>query len=66
MYGDITEENQVGQRSYMLPWFWRLSGDKPESDEIDPALKECEQWSMIYHSVNNRAHCSLQSELVSR
>ena len=37
--GDITEENRVGQRSDVLPWFWRLDGQN--ADQHDTWMQEC-------------------------
>jgi hypothetical protein len=36
---DITEENRVGQRSDVLPWFWRLDGQNIEHH--DTWMEEC-------------------------
>ena len=36
---DITEENRVGQRSDVLPWFWRLDGQN--ADQHDTWMQEC-------------------------
>ena len=40
MSGDIVEENRVGQRSSILPWFWRL--DRKAKDYCGEYEKECE------------------------
>ena len=40
MSGDIVEENRVGQRSSVLPWFWRL--DRKAKDHCGEYEKECE------------------------
>ena len=40
MSGDIVEENRVGQRSSVLPWFWRL--DKKAKEHCGDFEKECE------------------------
>ena len=40
MSRDIVEENQIGQRSSELPWFWRL--DRKQEKDGDEFLKECE------------------------
>jgi hypothetical protein len=37
--GDITEENRVGQRSDVMPWFWRLDGQN--ADQHDTWMEEC-------------------------
>ena len=42
MAGDITEANRIGQRSYKLPWFWRL-GDIEETESM-AEMKDCEQY----------------------
>jgi hypothetical protein len=43
MSGDIIEENRVGQRSDTLAWFWRISNEDAEHEEIpSDRLKECE------------------------
>ena len=39
MSGDIVEENRVGQRSSVLPWFWRL--DRKLDTNRGEFLKEC-------------------------
>ena len=31
---DITEENQFGQGSDILPWFWRIGGSQIESSDL--------------------------------
>jgi hypothetical protein len=36
---DITEENRVGQRSDVLPWFWRLHGQN--TDQHNTWMNEC-------------------------
>ena len=40
MSGDIVEENRVGQRSSILPWFWRL--DRKAKEDCGEFEKECE------------------------
>jgi hypothetical protein len=40
MSGDIVEENRVGQRSSVLPWFWRL--DRKAKGYVGDYEKECE------------------------
>ena len=40
MSGDIVEENRVGQRNSVLPWFWRL--DRPTKGSCGNYEKECE------------------------
>ena len=40
MSGDIVEENRVGQRSSILPWFWRL--DRKAKEHCGDYEKECE------------------------
>lgn len=40
MSGDIVEENRVGQRSSILPWFWRL--DRKTKAHCGNYEKECE------------------------
>jgi hypothetical protein len=40
MSGDVVEENRVGQRSSVLPWFWRL--DRKAKDDCGDYEKECE------------------------
>ena len=40
MSGDIVEENRVGQRSSILPWFWRL--DRKAKEDCGDYEKECE------------------------
>ena len=55
MAGDVTEENQIGQRSSALGWFWRLGSDAAMDEvEVNPRMKECECtcasiWSMVGH-----------------
>ena len=39
MSGDIVEENRVGQRSTILPWFWRL--DRKVKEHCGEYEKEC-------------------------
>ena len=39
MSGDIIEENRVGQRSSILPWFWRL--DRKVKEHCGSYEKEC-------------------------
>jgi hypothetical protein len=45
MSRDIVEENQVGQCSSELPWFWRMDGGLNE--DRGEFLKECE-WTMPF------------------
>ena len=40
MSGDVVEENRVGQRSSVLPWFWRL--DRKAKGYCGDYEKECE------------------------
>ena len=40
MSGDVVEENRVGQRSSVLPWFWRL--DRKVKESCGDYEKECE------------------------
>ena len=40
MSGDVVEENRVGQRSSVLPWFWRL--DRKAKGNCGDYEKECE------------------------
>ena len=40
MSSDIVEENRVGQRSSVLPWFWRL--DRKAKGYCGDYEKECE------------------------
>jgi hypothetical protein len=40
MSGDVVEENRVGQRSSVLPWFWRL--DRKVKENCGDYEKECE------------------------
>ena len=40
MSGDVVEENRVGQRSSILPWFWRL--DRKAKEYCGDYEKECE------------------------
>jgi hypothetical protein len=39
MPADITEANRIGQKSYKLPWFWRI-GDQ-DGDESSEYMKDC-------------------------
>ena len=39
MSGDIIEENRVGQRNSVLPWFWRL--DRQTKESCGDYEKEC-------------------------
>ena len=39
MSGDIVEENRVGQRNSVLPWFWRL--DRQTKESCGDFEKEC-------------------------
>jgi hypothetical protein len=39
MSRDVVEENQIGQRSSKLPWFWRL--DRKLNEDRGEFLKEC-------------------------
>jgi hypothetical protein len=32
MPADIIEANRIGQRSYKLPWFWRIGGQVVEEE----------------------------------
>ena len=50
---DITEENRVGQRNDVLPWFWRLDGQN--ADQHDTWMQECK----VTFSVNASIDCSL-------
>jgi len=40
MPADITEANRIGQRSYKLPWFWRIGG-QVEEGESSQQMKDC-------------------------
>ena len=40
MPADITEANRIGQKSYKLPWFWRI-GDEVVEDESSQQMKDC-------------------------
>jgi hypothetical protein len=40
MPADITEANRIGQRSYKLPWFWRI-GVLVEGESSEQ-MKDCE------------------------
>ena len=40
MSGDVVEENRIGQRSSVLPWFWRL--DRKAKEHCGEYEKECE------------------------
>ena len=44
MSGDIVEENRVGQRNSVLPWFWRM--DRPAKGLCGNYEKECEYINM--------------------
>jgi hypothetical protein len=44
---DITEENRFGQRSDVLPWFWRLGGQN--EDQHDTWMEEC-KFIVFYES----------------
>ena len=63
MSGDVTEENQMGQRSSTLAWFWRLGSDSAmEEVEINPRMKECEcdcVKMMVYSDKFNSLSCEL-------
>jgi len=39
MSGDVIEENRVGQKSSVLPWFWRL--DRKAKEDCGDYEKEC-------------------------
>jgi hypothetical protein len=41
MSGDLTEENRYGQRSEILPWFWRLDSGLSAEDQSSPRMREC-------------------------
>jgi hypothetical protein len=41
MPADIMEANRIGQKSYKLPWFWRI-GDQVDTDELHIHMKDCE------------------------
>jgi hypothetical protein len=41
MPADITEANRIGQRSYKLPWFWRI-GNQVEENDSSEQMKDCE------------------------
>ena len=52
MSGDIVEENRVGQRNSVLPWFWRL--DRKAKEPSGSYEKECKyikiqalRWSLM-------------------
>jgi hypothetical protein len=45
MSGDVVEENRVGQRSSVLPWFWRL--DRKAKEDCGDYEKECEYSNSI-------------------
>jgi len=49
MAGDVTEENQIGQRASALVWFWRLGSDAAMDEvEVNPRMKECQcVWTSI-------------------
>ena len=44
MSGDIVEENRVGQKSSILPWFWRL--DRKVENHLGGYEKECECYNL--------------------
>jgi hypothetical protein len=45
MSGDVVEENQVGQHSSELPWFWRL--DRKLDQDRGKFLNKCEYYHMM-------------------
>ena len=45
MSRDVVEENQVGQHSSELPWFWRL--DNKWDEDRGEFLKECEYYCIV-------------------
>ena len=58
MSGDIVEENRIGQRSSVLPWFWRL--DRKAKEHYGEYEKECEykitepfKLTLIKHSLQS-------------
>ena len=58
MSGDIMEENRIGQRSSVLPWFWRL--DRKAKEHYGEYEKECEykitehfKLTLIKHSLQS-------------
>jgi hypothetical protein len=46
MSADITEANRIGQRSYKLPWSWRIGG-QVEEEETGEQIKDC-GWKIHY------------------
>ena len=51
MSGDIVEENRVGQKSSILPWFWRL--DREVKNHYGDYEKECEYFSyQVYPDID--------------
>ena len=53
MSGDIAEENRVGQRSNVLPWFWRLDGKVKENcGSYEKECKYCNIESLMRYSQN--------------
>jgi len=50
MSGDVVEENRVGQRSSILPWFWRL--DRKPRVQCGDYEKECE-YSRHWHNISD-------------
>jgi hypothetical protein len=53
---DITEENQLGQSSHILPWFWRIEG----SQVGPPGVwnKECECYNALNYGFPPEIHTS--------
>lgn len=45
MSGDVVEENRIGQKSSMLPWFWRL--DRKPKENHGEYKKECKSRTFI-------------------
>lgn len=60
MSGDLTEENRYGQRSDVLPWFWRLDSGLAAEDQSSPRMREC---MFPFLDIVHVAHisCSLQN-----
>ena len=57
MSGDIVEENRVGQRNSILPWFWRL--DRETKEYHGSYEKEC-KYLILELTDNNSCRDSLQ------
>ena len=60
---DITEENRLGQSSYILPWFWRIGGNQSGPPGIWD--EECKCYNILIFEFPFKIHVCLKLHRVS-